>query len=85
MLGQKDTIKLILAMAGMNMTQVAQKMNMTLNNFSAKVNRETFKEEDFEKLAEAVGAKYVRYFEFPDGRTTKAEEEKIEKEKEGNE
>ena len=60
-------IELAITFAGKSKSSVARSIGMTQQNFSQKLKRETFKREDVDKIAEAVGGKLVVYFEFPDG------------------
>ena len=60
-------VKSVLAYAKMTQTEVAKQMGMSRGNFNKKLKRETFTEEELNRIAEIVGATYHCYFEFPDG------------------
>lgn len=49
------------------MTSVAGEVGLSLQNFSQRVKRGTLDDEELKKVAEACGAEYKCYFEFPDG------------------
>lgn len=53
--------------AGVSQAELARTMNTSPANLNKKVNRNTLTKEDLEQIAEALGGKYVCYFEFPDG------------------
>lgn len=60
-------INAALKIAGMSQAQLARDTGETPANLNKKVKRNTLTKEDLEQIAEALGAKYVCYFEFPDG------------------
>lgn len=48
-------------------TSLASALGMTRQNFHMKLKRDTLTRSELEKIGEAMGGKYVVYFEFPDG------------------
>lgn len=60
-------INMALAYKGMSQAALARAIGMTPSNFNQKFKRETFTQEELEKIAEALGGTYVFGFEFPDG------------------
>lgn len=60
-------IAVALAHRGTSQAQLARDVGESPANFNKKVKRNTLTKEDLEQIAEAMGAKYVCYFEFPDG------------------
>lgn len=63
----KQMVTMALGYAGMSQAQLARAIGTTPSNLNQKVNRNTLTKEDLEQIAEALGGKYVCYFEFPDG------------------
>lgn len=53
--------------AGVSQAELARTLGTSPANLNKKVNRNTLTKEDLEQIAEALGAKYVCFFEFPDG------------------
>ena len=58
-----------MAMAFKNVSQakIAELIGTSPQNFNKKLKRQTFNPEELEKIAEALGAKYLYFFEFEDG------------------
>ena len=56
-----------LAFAGYSQAELARQMGQNPSNFNQKIKRETLKQEDYEKIADILGCKWVCYFEFDDG------------------
>lgn len=46
---------------------IARHIGANPQNFNHKLKRNCLKQEELEQIAEAMGAKYRSYFEFPDG------------------
>ena len=63
----EQRINMGLAYRGMSQAALARAIDMTPSNFNQKVKRDTFSREELEKIASALDAKYVTFFEFPDG------------------
>ncbi len=61
-------IKTAIAYSKTSQAQLAKSIGMTASNFSQKLKRETFTEEELKKIAEALGASYEPFsFTFEDG------------------
>ena len=57
-----------IAYKGISQAKLAGMVNMTASNFSQKVKRGTFDDEELAKIADALGATFIPWsFEFPDG------------------
>lgn len=65
---RKTQIKAALSYSGHTARDVSAILNRTEQNFSFKVNRETFKDQELEQIAAAIGAEYKCCFVFPDGK-----------------
>lgn len=63
----KQKIDMALAYKGKSQAQLAREVGMTPSNFNQKYKRETFTQEELEKIAAALECVYVFGFEFPDG------------------
>lgn len=63
----KEQIKAGIAYASTTAQAVAEKIGTTKQNFSNKLQRESFTDSDLRKIADAIGAEYKTYFEFSDG------------------
>ena len=64
---QTKQIKAAIGYAGLTQAALASGLNTLPQNLSSRITRGTFKDEDLEEIAQVLGAKYVSYFEFPDG------------------
>jgi predicted XRE-type DNA-binding protein len=64
---QERSINAAAAYAGMSQAAVAEAIGMTRSNFNQKIKRRTFSDDELDRIAEAIGAKYEARFEFPDG------------------
>ena len=60
-------ISMAIAFCNTTKSEVASKIGMTRQNFGMKLKRDTFTREELEQIAEALGGKFVIYFEFEDG------------------
>jgi transcriptional regulator with XRE-family HTH domain len=60
-------INMAIAYKGISQAALARAIDMTPSNFNQKFKRETFTQEELEKIAGALGGSYVFGFEFPDG------------------
>lgn len=60
-------INMAIAYKGMSQAALARAINMTPSNFNQKYKRETFTQEELEKIAAALGGEYFFGFKFPDG------------------
>lgn len=60
-------INMAIAYKGMSQAALARAINMTPSNFNQKYKRETFTQEELERIAAALGGEYFFGFRFPDG------------------
>lgn len=60
-------INMALAYKGISQAELARRIGQTPSNFNQKLKRETFTQEELEKIAEVLGGVYVFGFEFPNG------------------
>lgn len=56
-----------LAYAQKNQQYIADVLECTKQNISTRIKREKFTDDELEKIAKSIGAKYKCYFEFEDG------------------
>lgn len=54
-------------MAGMSATDLGAKMGMSQQNFSKRLQVGKFSKDEYNQMAEILGAKFIFRFEFPDG------------------
>jgi transcriptional regulator with XRE-family HTH domain len=66
-MNQERSINAAAYYAGMSQSDVALKFGMSRSAFNQKLKRGTFRDEELDRIAEIVGAKYEARFEFPDG------------------
>ena len=60
-------ISMLCAYKGISQRKLAEMIGQTSSNFSQKMKRQTFTQEELEQIAAALGCAYVFGFEFPDG------------------
>lgn len=60
-------ISMALAYKGMSQAALARSIGMTPSNFNQKYKRETFTQEELERIAATLGGEYFFGFKFPDG------------------
>ena len=60
-------INMALVYKGISQAELARLMETSPSNLNLKIKRETLRQEDLDKIAEALGATYHTFFEFPDG------------------
>lgn len=63
----KDRIKAACDIAGISTTELGKKMGMSQSSISKRLSTGKFTQEEYEKMAEILGCKYISIFEFPDG------------------
>lgn len=63
----KERLKKVLAYGGVNQSRIAEALGITRAAFCNRLDKMRFSADELNKIAEMVGAKYVEYFEFPDG------------------
>lgn len=62
-----EKIKVLCVRANISNAELARRLNVSPQAFSAKLKRETFTVMDLEAIADAVGAEYCYYFELKNG------------------
>lgn len=60
-------IKMALAFIGMSESELARKLGTTPQAFNQRMKTDKFSTDELDRIASALGAKYVAAFEFPDG------------------
>lgn len=60
-------IRMLCAYEKISISELARRLGDSQQNFSQKLKRESFSIEELQKIAEAVGAEYINYFQFPNG------------------
>lgn len=63
----KEKLKRVIAYGGANQSRIAESIGITRAAFCNRLDKMRFSTDELQKIAETVGAKYVEYFEFPDG------------------
>ena len=67
-MSKENKIRASITYSGKSQATIAQEIGMTPSNFSQKLRRDTFTEEELASIAEALGAEYIPCaFAFPDG------------------
>ena len=62
-----DQIKVLCVRSNISMAELARRLGMSPQSFSAKMRRESFTVSDLETIADAVGARFERKFILYDG------------------
>ena len=62
-----DRIRMLCAHAHISVAELARRTGRSPQAFAGKMKLESFTEKDLQKIADAVGYRYVQYFESPDG------------------
>lgn len=60
-------VKMAVAFKNISQRELASNIGMSPANLNIRLQRQKFTPEELEQIAEGMGAKYVYYFEFPDG------------------
>lgn len=63
----QQRVKASCELAGMSLTELAEKLGMSQQNFSKRLKVGKFTQDELEEIAKALGAKYITSFEFPNG------------------
>lgn len=63
----EQKINMALGYKNMSQAALARAVDMSPANFNKRLKTGKFSQEELEKIAEALGGKYVFGFEFPDG------------------
>lgn len=66
-MNNEKMINMALTYAGVSQRALAEQMGVAVSNLNQKIKRNSLRKEDMEQIAAAIGARYVCYFEFPDG------------------
>ena len=63
----QQRVKASCELAGMSLTELAEKLGTSQQNFSKRLKVGKFTQEELEEIAKALGANYISVFEFPNG------------------
>ena len=63
----QQRVKASCELVGMSLTELAEKLGMSQQNFSKRLKVGKFTQEELEEIANALGAKYISVFEFSNG------------------
>lgn len=64
----EQKINMAIAYKGISQAALARDIGMTPSNFNQKLKRDTFTDEELERIAASLGAAYIpASFKFPDG------------------
>ena len=63
----QQRVKAACDIAGISVTELGKRMGMSQSSISKRLNTGKFTQEEYEKMAEILGCKYISIFEFPDG------------------
>ena len=63
----QQRVKASCELAGMSLTELAEKLGTSQQNFSKRLKVGMFTQEELEEIAKALGANYISVFEFPNG------------------
>lgn len=64
---ERKTINKAITYGGKTQAEIAQALGMTAANLSNRLNKCRFSADELRTIAEAMGAEYVEFFQFPDG------------------
>lgn len=63
----RDQVKAACDVAGITVTELGRRMGMSQQTFSSRLKVGKFSKDEYNQMAEMLGAKFVFRFEFPDG------------------
>ena len=63
----QQRVKASCELANMSLTELAEKLGMSQQNFSKRLKVGKFTQEELEEMASYLGCKYISVFEFPNG------------------
>lgn len=63
----QQKVKAACDIAGISLTELAAKMDMSQANLSKRLKVGKFTKEELEEMAKCLGCEYISYFEFPNG------------------
>ncbi len=66
-----EQIKVLCVRTGVSLSELARRIGQTPQNFSAKLKRNTVTQEELNKIAEVLDAKYEHYFTLNNGEHVK--------------
>lgn len=67
MITLQQQVKAACNVAGISLTELANRMGMSQQNLSKRLKVAKFTQEELQQMAQCLGCKYVSYFEFEDG------------------
>ena len=62
-----EQIKILCVRSNISLSELARRIGKTPQSLNAKMKRQSFTVNELNSIAEAVGAKFVRNFELPNG------------------
>ena len=62
-----DQIRMLCARLNISVAELARRMGKSPQSFNSKLKRESFTIEELDTIADAMGAKFERYFVFQNG------------------
>lgn len=62
-----EQIKILCVRSNISLSELARRIGKTPQSLNAKMKRQSFTVDELNSIAEAVGAKFVRNFELPNG------------------
>lgn len=71
----RKTITKAIGYSGVSQAELARRLGITPATFSNRLNKCRFSSEELQQIAEAMGAEYVEYFQFPDDVAVKPSKE----------
>lgn len=63
----REQIKAACDVAGISATELGARMGMSQQNFSKRLQVGKFSKDEYNQMAQILGAKFIFRFEFPDG------------------
>ena len=63
----RDQIKAACDVSGITLTELGKRMGMSQQTFSSRLKVGKFSKEEYEKMADIMGAEFIFRFKFPDG------------------
>lgn len=64
----KTQLKAAAAYAGKTFSEISAGLGMTRQNFTQRAGRASWTTKELQQIADVIGAEYVYYFRFPDGK-----------------
>lgn len=62
-----EQIRVLCVRTGVSLSELARRINMTPQNFTAKLKRNTIAQDELNRIAEALGVTYEQYFVLSNG------------------